>query len=126
MGMARKASSSNRWANWFKLRQNTPKGAPVPGTGKRRYRKHSSGSNKSGSLNKLNGEWSPEGRKREDSQRGINNRARQQNIAEQVAEVFEDDQCSASNYRPEDNWENELIYLDSDVMFNGVPFDQDW
>lgn len=86
MGHARNASSGDK-RSWWSLRQNTPPGAPVPGTGKRRYHKRKSGSNKSGSLYKLNMEWSATGRKQEDDQRGINNRARHQHIDEQVADL---------------------------------------
>lgn len=83
MGMARNASSGDK-RSWWSLRQNTPKGAPVPGTGVSHYHKRKSGSNKSGSLYKLNMEWSASGRKQEDDQRGINNRARQQAIEDQI------------------------------------------
>lgn len=56
----------------------------MPGTGVRHRHKGKSGSNKSGSLNKLNLEWSGQGRKEEDDLRGINNRARQQAIEDQL------------------------------------------
>lgn len=84
MGYARNASSGDK-RSWWTLRQNTPKGAPVPGTGGRHgRRKNKSGSNKSGALNKLNLEWGSTNRKQEDDQRGINNRARRQAIEDQV------------------------------------------
>lgn len=101
MGMARKASSGNRWASWFRLRESVPRGAPVPGTGRRHYHKRKSGSNKTGSLRKPNGEWSSKGRKRQDDQRGINNAARRQNIAEQVAEIY-DERYDSTTYRRDD------------------------
>lgn len=84
MGMARNAGSGDK-RSWWSLRQNTPKGAPVPGTGGHHSRtRRSSGSNKSGSLNKLNGEWGSTARKQEDDQRGINNRARHQAVEDQI------------------------------------------
>lgn len=89
MGVARNASSGDK-RSWFDLRRNTPPGAPVPGTGGRHgRRKNKSGSNKSGALTMLNQEWSASGRKQEDEQRGINNRARQQTITEQLADMAE-------------------------------------
>lgn len=111
-----------------RIKANETKGVPIPGTGVSHYHKHSSGSNKSRSLNKLNGEWSPEGRKEEDALRGINNHARQQNIAEQVAEIFEEEFAPFSEYRPEDNWEDELVYIPH-VTLNGramADFDDDY
>lgn len=95
MGFARNASSGDK-RSWFSLRRDTPKGAPVPGTGRRSYHKHKSGSNKTGSLRRLNGEWSSKGRKQQDDQRGINNCARQQNIDEQVAEIYEEEYDSTT------------------------------
>lgn len=57
----------------------------MPGTGQRHWHKGRSGSNKSGSLSKLNLEWGATNRKQEDEQRGINNRARHQAIEDQIA-----------------------------------------
>lgn len=130
MGMARRnwmqGVSQRRAA---RIRANETKGVPIPGTGVSHFHKHSSGSNKSGALNKLNGEWSPEGRKEEDDLRGINNTARRQNIEEQVAEIFEEEfalpiRDQFVDYIIEDG---DLIGVRSGILINGVPiFDQDY
>lgn len=79
-------SLSDRWVQRQKERKRAAesKGIPVPGTGVRHWHKRKSGSNKSGSLSKLNGEWGSKARKQEDDQRGINNRARWQAIQDQL------------------------------------------
>lgn len=90
MGMARgnwRQGISQRRA--ARIKANETKGVPIPGTGVRHFHKHKSGSNKTGSLSNLNGEWSSKGRKMQDDERGINNAARRQNIDEQVAEVYD-------------------------------------
>lgn len=80
------STSDDKWAQRQKERERAiGGGVPVPGTGVRHWNKRRSGANKSGSLNKLNQEWGATARKQEDDQRGINNRAREQAIADQIA-----------------------------------------
>ena len=44
-----------------------------------------------GNINRMNVEWSSKGRKEEDALRGLNHTARRQAIAEQIAEMEEED-----------------------------------
>lgn len=109
MGWARNASSGDK-RSWWTLRQNTPKGAPVPGTGVRHYHKGREGSNKSGALSKLNLEWGATARKQEDDQRGINNRARQQAIEDQIASNFPTEAETAEAADASRCWDDDLDF----------------
>lgn len=119
MGFARNSGAASLRDRWnqrdkAKRRAASEKGVPVPGTGVRHQHKHKSGSNKSGSLKKLNLEWGASDRKQEDDQRGINNRARQQAIEDQVAS-FEEDESPIQYFYDElveDGWADEYCPTD--------------
>lgn len=67
--------------------------------------------NRHGALDRANVEWSSKGLKEEDALRGLNNKARRQHIAEQVADL-EDDL-------------DDIVLIQPDVEFEDGPwFDQ--
>lgn len=135
MGMARKAGARHsRWSNFITNRNRVAKikGATVPGTGGRHgRRKNKSGSNKSGSLSKLNLEWGATARKQEDDQRGINNRARRQAIEDQVASNYPTEVEMAEAADAARCWDDDLdfnLVLDTyeDIWERDLAYDDMW
>lgn len=88
MGMARKAGAGGgNWLNrWRQRVYPQEKGIPVPGTGVSHYHKQGTGSNKAGLLTGQVPWESHKGAKRHDGQRNVNNTARDQAVAEQLAD----------------------------------------
>lgn len=70
---------------------NRTKGVPIPGTGRWHWHRRPSGSNRSGVLTHGNMEWGSTNRKQEDAQRNLNNTARRQHLAEQMADTSYED-----------------------------------
>jgi hypothetical protein len=82
--------------------------------------------NRHGALDRANVEWSSKGLKEEDALRGLNNKARRQHIAEQVAELndlddivliqpdvdFEDDRPWYDQGDGFDDWQADIGWLD--------------
>jgi hypothetical protein len=95
MGQARN-SGSGSWGSKWKQRKrtaaaaNATKGVPIPGTGRWHWHKRPSGSNRSGVLSHGNMEWGATNRKHEDAERNLNNTARRQVLAEQIADLDAD------------------------------------
>lgn len=115
MGFARNSGAASLRDRWnqrdkAKRRAAAEKGVPVPGTGVRHRHKHKSGSNKSGALTMLNGEWNAADRKQEDDQRGINNRARHQAIEDQIRSFLPAplDDLIEGDWHVEDAWFDEI------------------
>lgn len=104
------------------------RGVTIPGTGVWRWHRRSGGRrNASGVLYSGNEEWSRTGRKWEDRDRNLNNKARFQNIAEQLDELADD-------FDPDDWYldelDNNLLYdaledLPTGVTFNGNDYSYD-
>lgn len=105
------------------------RGATIPGTGVMHGHRSSGGKrNASGVLSSGNQEWSRRGRKDEDDLRGLNNKARRQNISEQVADLLEhvvDDDGHWDDL--DDNlWDAALEDLPEGVTFNGNEYRGWW
>lgn len=130
MGHARNASAGDNKRSWRDLFP-TKRGEPVPFTGKRLRRQHRgrTGSNKSGTLHGTIPYASANENKRYDSQHNVNNSARQQVIAAEVAGLLDSDSLDPDFYDP---WEDAGLeaWYDGDIgpniLLNGESPDLDY
>lgn len=107
MGTARRAAAGDNYQSFHKARRLAlaTTGVPIPGMGGHHsFHKSHGGGNKIGAITRPNKEWGSYARKQEEHQTGIARRAKNDHIAEQLAEMVEVEPAEVWSYDEWDAW----------------------